>query len=114
MKALKPLCKTFKILLLLSLCLNAKDLETFYQQIHFQAMEKNYVRFNSKNLLSYQSYQQLNKNEKESLSGSLILVFSTIARFIYLNEQSGVGIATPLGSYLQFNHKYYETLEDIG
>ncbi|MDE5602447.1 MAG: hypothetical protein K2I71_00785 [Helicobacter sp.] len=91
------------------------DFETFYQQVHTQSLEKNYIRFRGRKLLSYEAYHLINEiNEKRKLYGSLVLVFTKISRFITFNEQSGIGIATELGNYLQFDIKYYETLEDIG
>ncbi len=91
------------------------DFETFYQQVHIQSLEKNYIRFRGRKLLSYESYHLISDaKEKEKLYDSLVLVFTKISRFIIFNEQSGVGISTELGSHLQFDIKYYETLENIG
>lgn len=91
------------------------DFETFYQQVHTQSLEENYIRFRGRKLLSYEAYHLMsNTKQKENLYGSLVLVFTKISHFITFNEQSGVGISTELGSHLQFDIKYYETLEDIG
>ncbi|WP_238700763.1 hypothetical protein [Helicobacter apodemus] len=109
--------KPFKLFLFLYFGIHrayAMDFETFYQQVHIQSLEKNYIRFRGRKLLSYESYHLMNTEQKEQLYGSLVLVFTKISRFITFNEQSGIGIATQLGSYLQFDIKYYETLEDIG
>lgn len=90
------------------------DFETFYQQVHLQSLQKNPVKFRGRNLYSRESYHRLKPDEIRAADGSLVLVFAKIAWFMYFNEISGVGIATDKGSYLQFDIKYYETLQDIG
>lgn len=100
------------------LCLqaNAMDFETFYQQVHKQTLERNFVRFRSSLLVGVDAYHLLPMEEREILNQyySLVLVFDVVERFIYFNAQSGVGIATQRGSNLQFDIRYYEMLGDIG
>ncbi|WP_257534920.1 hypothetical protein [Helicobacter winghamensis] len=95
---------------------NAMDFETFYQQVHKQTLERNFVRFRNRVLVSVDAYHLLPLKEKEVLNQfyPLVLVFDRIDRFIYFNEQSGVGVSTQRGSHLQFDIAYYETLKDIG
>lgn len=90
------------------------DFDTFYRQVQLQAEQKNYVKFRGRNLITKDVYDTLNSKDRENLHGSLVLVFSKIYSFIYFNEFSGVGISTEIGSYLQFDIKYYETLLDVG
>ncbi|MBX7490121.1 hypothetical protein K4G58_01330 [Helicobacter sp. Faydin-H64] len=94
----------------------AIDFDTFYEQIHKQTLERNFVRFRNRLLVSADAYHLLPLKEKEILNQyySLVLVFDVLERFIYFNEQSGVGVATQRGSNLQFDIRYYETLKDIG
>ena len=95
--------------------LYAMDFESFYRQVHKQSIEKNPILFRKRVLFTRESYHAL-KKEKEirAADGALVLVFSKIKKFIYFNEMSGVGIATRIGSNLQFDIKYFETLQDIG
>ena len=90
------------------------DFDTFYKQVHIQATQKNYVKFRGRILTTKESYDLADAKEKEALKESLILVFSKIYSFIYFNEISGVSLNTEIGSKLQFDIKYYETLLDIG
>ncbi len=90
--------------------------EEFYAQVHKQALERNFVRFRRRILVSRESYHLLSDKEREFLNDvhALVLVFSKIDWFMYFNEESGVGLSTQVGSHLQFDIKYYETLRDIG
>lgn len=115
MIVLKKLSKYFRIILFLGIIpLYSMDLDSFYQQVHKQSLQKNYIHFRHRKLLSLEAYHLLTPQEKLSLKYSLILVSSQIESFIYLNTLSGVGISTQKGSHLQFDIKYYETLKDIG
>lgn len=90
--------------------------DQFYAQVHKQTLERNFVRFRHRIVVSREGYHSLSPKEKESLNQlhALVLVFSKISWFIYFNEQSGVGISTAANSHLQFDIRYYETLRDIG
>lgn len=92
------------------------DFDSFYNQVAKQALEKNYITFRYRPLVTKESYHSLKFEEKENLiqRGGLVLVFSKISLFLFLNEQSGVALSTESGSYLKFDQKYYETLKDIG
>lgn len=120
-------CKLALLVLFSAHCAFAMDFDSFYTQVHKQTLERNFVRFRHRIVVSREGYHLLTSKEKEVLNQihALVLVFSKIDWFIYFNEQSGVGIATatnsPLldaraafGSYLQFDIRYYETLRDIG
>ncbi|CAM2780138.1 hypothetical protein HEBU111660_00635 [Helicobacter burdigaliensis] len=91
------------------------DFDSFYRQVAKQAQEKNYITFRHRPLVTKESYHTLSIEEKEQLhqKGGLVLVFSRISLFLFLNEQSGVALSTENGSYLKFDQKYYETLKDI-
>lgn len=110
--------KVVSIFFLCSLCwqVQAMDFNTFYAQVHKQTLERNFVRFRDRLLVDVDAYHLLSPQEKEILNQyySLVLVFDAIDRFIYFNEQSGVGVSTQRGSHLQFDIRYYETLRDIG
>ncbi|MDY2584638.1 hypothetical protein [Helicobacter sp.] len=109
-------CKVGIVILMCCLCLQAMDFESFYQQVHQQALERNFVRFRNRVLVSVDAYHLLSLKEKEIFNQSypLVLVFDRIERFITFNAQSGVGVSTQRGSHLQFDIAYYETLKDIG
>ena len=123
----KHCCKLALFVLFSTHCAFAMDFNSFYVQVHKQTLERNFVRFRHRIVVSREGYHLLTSKEKEILNQihALVLVFSKIDWFIYFNEQSGVGIATttnsPLldaraafGSYLQFDIRHYETLRDIG
>lgn len=95
---------------------NFMSFDQFYAQVHKQTLERNFVRFRHRIVVSREGYHSLSPKEKESLNQlhALVLVFSKISWFIYFNEQSGVGISTATNSHLQFDIRYYETLRDIG
>ncbi|WP_299550065.1 hypothetical protein [uncultured Helicobacter sp.] len=120
---MKRLLKRFRVfkkvgIAFCCLCLqtNAIDFDAFYKQVHKQTLERNFVRFRDRLLVDVDAYHLLPLKEKEILNQyySLVLVFEKIDRFIYFNEQSGVGLSTQRGSHLQFDIRYYETLKDIG
>lgn len=100
------------------LCLQAQamDFAAFYQQVHKQTLERNFVRFRNRLLVDVDAYALLSMEEREMLNQlyALVLVFDVVERFIYWNAQSGVGIATQRGSNLQFDIRYYEMLRHIG
>lgn len=118
LKALILSFKPFRKIALLGAILSypafCLDLANFYQQVHTQSLQKNYVKFRGRNLLSIDSYHLLNQKEKMAVQYSLVLIHEKIASFIYFNELSGIGISTQRNSHLQFDIKYYETLKDIG
>ena len=95
---------------------NFMDFDQFYTQVHKQTLERNFVRFRHRIVVSREGYHSLSLKEREALDKmhALVLVFSKISWFIYFNEQSGVGISTTANSHLQFDIRYYETLRDIG
>lgn len=95
---------------------NFMNFDQFYTQVHEQTLERNFVRFRHRIVVSREGYHLLSPKEKETLNRlhALVLVFSKISWFIYFNEQSGVGISTTANSHLQFDIRYYETLRDIG
>lgn len=106
--------KIFSILFLLSIATYAMDLDTFYKQVHTQAIQKNYIKFRGRILTTKEAYDLADTKERDYLKESLILIFSKIYNFIYFNEISGIDLNTEIESKLQFDIKYYETLLDIG
>lgn len=94
----------------------AMDFMDFYARVHTQTMQKNFVRFRHRILVSYEGYRAFLEQDREALNTlhSLVLVYSKIERFIYFNEQSGIGVGTEIGANLQFDIRYYENLKDIG
>lgn len=111
------LSKTSKILfsLLVSATLEATSLEDFYLQVHQQSLQKDYVTFRGRSLLSHEAYIEiLKESEKERLQGSLVMIRGRIERFIYFNETGGVALSSDQNANLRFDIRYYETLKDIG
>lgn len=97
------------------------DFATFYQQVHKQAMEGDFMRFRGRIMFSREAWAFHNskmkqKDRKKLLEmGPLVLVFSEITWFLHHNEShGGVVLSTTSGSHLRFDQKYYETLREIG
>lgn len=91
--------------------------ENFYRAVHTQSMDRNFIRFRHRPLVTIQAWRSFNEATRVALlkQAPLVLVFSKIQDFIRLNEiVSNVGIKTEMGANLQFDIKYYETLRDIG
>lgn len=104
-------------LLLSLLALNAwgnPELEALYLQAHEQALERDYITFRARPLLSHEAYQSLKENRESPPAGALVIVRGNLERFIYLSEWGGVAVSSDTGAHLRFDIRYFETLQDIG
>lgn len=101
-------------LLLTSLFANMTQIEQFYQLSLNQTENNQFIIHDDHLLFPHPYVKKLRFKATSSLQGAEVIYFGKIGNFNELSDWGGVHIHTVDKTYLQFNLRYYEHLQDIG
>ncbi|RDU71347.1 hypothetical protein CQA66_06655 [Helicobacter aurati] len=103
---------------------NTSKLEAYYQQVDKQSREKDFVRFNSKKIISHTQYAKISYREMHKYRSYIILSAFYIDWVGGHNQLDGVtvggilanerGDKNPKVRYFKFAQRYYSTLHELG
>lgn len=103
---------------------NRNILESYYNQVKTQSLEKKYPYFRHRKIIEYSAYLLLEDSDRKNVNSQLVFINFILKDFIKYGNFGGIGISGILSSdkedkksrifYLKFDGRYLSDLEFLG